>query len=360
MLSFIICLGILVLIHEWGHFIFARINGVFVEEFSIGFGFKLFAKKWGSTLYKICALPLGGYVKMKGENPDEQEEGKPQEPDSFAAKSIPRRLSIVLAGPFMNVVLCFLLIPAALMIGIHEPSMADGPAIVGQVVPGSPADAAGVLKDDAIVAVQSIPVTGWNGFVETVQKQGWLPLLLKITRDGKPITIIMISNYDSGMHRHLIGIQRGEIPTQLKRYPFGDAIKEGVDRALGLGQMTFAILGRLFKGELSYKALSGPLGIAKASAEVSKKGLGDILMFMAFLSMQLGILNLLPIPVLDGGHVFFMTIEAIIRRPVSVKIRGYAQIVGIVLLLSLMLAVTINDANTLFGLKAWITKLFSH
>lgn len=360
MFSFIVSLGILILVHEWGHFIVARLNGVFVEEFSIGFGFKLFAKKWGSTLYKVCLLPLGGYVKMKGENPDEQDENKPPESDSFAAKSVPRRLSIVLAGPFMNIVFCFLLIPAALIVGIHEPIMEDGPAIVGQVIPGGPAESAGIIKGDSLVAVQGQTVKGWNNFVESVQKQGWLPLAVKITRDGKTITAIMISSYDSGAQRHLIGIQRGDMTTQLKRYPFGEAIREGVDRSLGLGQMTFTILGRLFSGELSYKALSGPLGIAKASADVSKKGLGDMLMFMAFLSMQLGILNLLPIPVLDGGHVFFMGIETIIRRPVSVKIRSYAQVVGIVMLLSLMLMVTINDANTLFGLKAWISKLFSH
>lgn len=358
MLYFIISLGVLILIHEWGHFIMARRNGIFVEEFSIGFGPKLLAKKWGETLYKICLLPLGGYVKMKGESPDEQKEGEPMAPDSFAAKSVPRRLSVVLAGPVMNILLCFLLLPAALMVGVHEADVTDGPAIVGQVVPGSPADRAGIQTGDMILSVQGKPVQGWNGFVESVQKQGWLPLSLQLNREGQVRSAILLSQYDAGARRHLIGIQRGEIPTVLKRYPVGEAIRLGVQESIGLTKMTFAILGKLFTGELSYKALSGPLGIAKASSVVAKKGVGDFLHFMAFLSLQLGILNLLPIPVLDGGHVVFMLIESVRRKPISARIRGMAQMAGVVLLLTLMLAVTINDANTFFGLKQWLAKLF--
>lgn len=358
MLYFIISLGVLILLHEWGHFIMARRNGVFVDEFSIGFGPKLLAKKWGSTVYKICLLPLGGYVKMKGESPEEQKEGEPLAPDSFAAKSIPQRLSIVLAGPIMNIILCFVLMPAALMVGVHEASTEDGPAIVGHVIPGSPAEAAGVTAGDMIVAVQGKKITGWMNFVETVQAQGWLPLDIQVNREGKTLDKIMISQFDAGSKRHVIGIQRGEIPTVLKRYAPGEAIVMGFNESLQLGKMTFTIIGRLFKGELSYKALSGPLGIAKASSTVAKKGVGDFLHFMAFLSLQLGILNLLPIPVLDGGHVLFMGIEAVRRKPVSAMIRGYAQMVGVVLLLTLMLAVTINDANTMFGLKQWLGKLF--
>lgn len=358
MIPFIISLGVLILVHEWGHFILARWNGIFVDEFSIGFGPKLIAKKWGATLYKICLLPLGGYVKMKGENPEDQSEDVINAPDSFAAKSVPRRLSVVLAGPAMNIIMCFLLMPAALMVGVHEAGTDDGPAVVGHVVPGSPAEIAGILPDDQIMDVQGRPVTGWNGFVDAVQKQGWLPLALRIKRDRKMITTIMISQYDASARRHMIGIQRGDIPTELKRYPPLKAITTGVEECVGLTKMTFSILGRLFTGDLSYKSLSGPLGIAKASSVVAKKGVGDFLHFMAFLSLQLGVLNLLPIPVLDGGHVVFMAIESVRRRPVSLKVRGMAQMVGVVLLLTLMLAVTINDANTFFGLKTWLAKFF--
>lgn len=356
MIPFIISLGFLILIHEWGHFILARWNGIFVDEFSIGFGPKLIAKKWGNTLYKICLLPLGGYVKMKGESPEEQTEDVINAPDSFAAKSVPRRLSVVLAGPAMNIIMCFLLMPAALMVGVHEASTQDGPAVVGHVIPGSPADGAGILPGDRIVDVQGKPVAGWNGFVDAVQKQGWLPLALRVERDQKPMSVFMISRYDASAHRHMIGIQRGDITTELKRYPPMQAITTGFEESIGLTKMTFSILGRLFTGDLSYKSLSGPLGIAKASSVVAKKGVGDFLNFMAFLSLQLGILNLLPIPVLDGGHVVFMGIEAVRRRPIPAKIRGMAQLVGVVLLLTLMLAVTINDANTFFGLKAWLAR----
>lgn len=358
MLYFIISLGVLILLHEWGHFIMARKNGVFVDEFSIGFGPKLLAKKWGSTVYKICLLPLGGYVKMKGESPEEQKEGEPLAPDSFAAKSILQRLSIVLAGPVMNLLLCFVLMPAALMVGVHEASTEDGPAIVGHVIPGSPAEAAGITTGDLIVAVQGRRITGWINFVETVQAQGWLPLYLQISREGKTEGKMMLSQYDAGSKRHVIGIQRGEIPTVLKRYTPVEALQQGVAESWHLTKMTFTIIGKLFSGDLSYKALSGPLGIAKASATVAKKGAGDFLHFMAFLSLQLGILNLLPIPVLDGGHIVFMAIEAARRKPISAAIRGYAQMVGVVLLLTLMVAVTWNDANTFFGLKQWLAKLF--
>lgn len=358
MFYFIISLGILILVHEWGHFIVARINGIFVDEFSVGFGPRLIAKKWGSTLYKVCLLPLGGYVKMKGESPEEQAEDVINAPDSFAAKSVPRRLSVVLAGPAMNILMCFLLMPAALMVGVHEASTEDGPAVVGQVFPGSPAEVAGLVAGDRILTVQTRPVAGWNGFVETVQKQGWLPMALRIQRDHETINIILISQVDSSANRRMIGIQRGDIPTELKRYPPLQAITTGFEECVGLTKMTFSILGRLFSGNLSYKALSGPLGIAKASSVVARKGLGDFLHFMAFLSLQLGILNLLPIPVLDGGHVVFMAIEAVRRRPLSAKVRGMAQMVGVVLLLTLMLVVTVNDANTFFGLRTWLAKFF--
>lgn len=358
MFYFILSLGILILVHEWGHFILARLNGIFVEEFSIGFGPKLLAKKWGSTLYKLCLLPLGGYVKMKGESPEDQGDDIIMEPDSFAAKSVSRRLSVVLAGPTMNIIMCFLLLPAALMVGVHEVSMEDGPAVVGHVVPGGPADVAGIVAGDEIVSVQTQAVTGWNNFVESVQGQGWLPLVLNVQRGEEMMNLILIPQYDSSSKRHMIGIQRGDLPTELRRYAPLQAIQMGFDEGIGLTKMTFSILGRLFTGDLSYKALSGPLGIAKASSVVAKKGLGDFLHFMAFLSLQLGILNLLPIPVLDGGHVVFMLFETILRRPISAKVRGMAQMVGVVLLLTLMLVVTINDANTFFGLKMWLAKFF--
>lgn len=358
MFAFIIALGVLILVHEWGHFIVARWNGIFVEEFSIGFGPKLIAKKLGQTLYKISLLPLGGFVKMKGESPEDQKEGEPPAPDSFAAKTIPQRLSVVLAGPAMNILLCFLLMPAALMVGVHEPDLTDGPAIVGQVIPGSPASQAGVVAGDKITTVQGKPVTGWMSFVDSVQAAGWLPLVLTLSRNEATVRVIMMAGYDPASKRHVIGIQRGDIATQLKRYGPLEAVQQGFAEGLGLTKMTFAIIKKLFTGELSYKALSGPLGIAKASSTVAKRGIGDFLHFMAFLSLQLGILNLLPIPVLDGGHVLFMGIEAILRKPLPAKIRGAAQLVGVALLLTLMLVVTVNDANTLFGLKAWLAKLF--
>lgn len=358
MIAFIIALGVLILVHEWGHFIVARWNGIFVEEFSIGFGPKLIAKKVGETIYKISLLPLGGFVKMKGESPEEQKEGEPLAPDSFAAKKISQRLSVVLAGPFMNILFCFLLIPAALMVGVHEPDLTDGPAIVGQVMPDSPASLLGITSGDTVNAVQGRPVAGWMEFVEAVQKVGWLPVQLTVNREGKTLTVIMLANYDPGTRRHVIGIQRGGLSTTLKRYPPLEAIQNGFSEGLALTRMTFSIVGKLFTGEIGYKALSGPLGIAKASSTVAQKGLGDFLHFMAFLSLQLGILNLLPIPVLDGGHVLFMAIEAVCRKPLSARIRGAAQMVGVVLLLTLMLVVTINDANTFFGLKNWLAKLF--
>jgi len=358
MIYFIITLGFLVFMHELGHFLLARANGIDVEEFSVGFGPKLFAKKVGRTIYKICILPFGGYVKMKGENPEELKDGEPLEPDSFAAKSVPRRLSVVLAGPITNILLCFLVLPLAFMIGVHVPDLKDVPAAVGKVIPGSPADLAGIVEGDTIVSLQGQPVKSWNSFVEDVQKQGWLPLAVGITHDGHRSTKIILTQFDSGTRRHLIGVQRTDPVTTLERYGVVESVKMGVQEAWGMVDMTFAVLGKLFSGEIGIKALSGPLGIAKASATVAKKGFGDLLHFMAFLSIQLGILNLLPIPVLDGGHVLFMAIETIRRKPLSIKFRAMAQIVGLVMLLSLMLIVTVNDANTLFGLRRLFAKWF--
>lgn len=450
MIYFFLSLGFLILIHEWGHFIMARLNGIFVEEFSIGFGPKLLAKKWGATLYKISLLPFGGFVKMRGEGEDETDEATRNAPDSFSAKPLWSRFSVILGGPTMNILFCLLAMPLVFLLDTNSPKIFTEAPVVTYVLPQSPASAAGITVGDQILEINKTPVATWKEFNQRVQRSPgqvltltvrhgqreqqmtimpqsildqagqligiepflslandpiigtvmangaasqaklqagdrvtavngqaitvWTelvlgiqsatgkPLPLTVQRGAEKLTVILTPQYNDAAKRWVVGIQKTDqsasIPMITVTRSIAESFKLGMRESWDLTKLTFNILKQLFSGNLSYKALSGPLGIAKASAMVAERGFSDFLHFMAFLSLQLGILNLLPIPVLDGGHVVFLALEAIRGKPLSPKVRGAAQGVGMVLLLGLMLLVTVNDADSMWGIKQWFSKLF--
>jgi len=441
---FIIGLGLLVFIHEFGHFIMAKRAGIRVEQFSLGFGPKILGFRWGETEYKLSLLPLGGYVKMAGEDPEEGKE-MANDPRSFASQSMAKRLSVVLAGPVMNLVLAFVLMPIVFMIGRMEPTYfqqepvvlglkKDSPAaaaglgvgdkilsangksvknwdellqrimispneemtfevlhsssqteekkikltttpdgrvgylgiepiyfigsesIVDQVNPHSPAEKAGLKPKDKIVAINSQPILNWDEMTEQVSVAQGKPLNLEIDRAGQKLQLQVTPEYSDVHKKWVMGITK-DIPkgAYLKhRYDFVSAVQKGVQENIKLFKLTFEVLKKLFSFKLSYKALGGPLQIAQTTAQAAKAGLGDFFYFLAFLSMQLGIFNLLPIPVLDGGHVVFLFFEALRRKPLSVRTRLVAQQIGMVLLLCLMVVATFNDIDSIWGFqKIW-------
>ncbi len=428
-LSFIVVLGILVLVHELGHFLVAKFLGVGVERFSIGYPPKMFGFWRGETEYCVSWIPLGGYVKMFGEAPGEEEKDT-QDPKMFNGRPPLQRAGIVLAGPVMNLVLAFALMPLVFMIGMQIPVAMEQPVEIGWVVPDSPADnaglqrgdrvlgfegretknwteflgfsgdiygkevsldvfrngkkmsvaldtrslkdsdhfgfmppmepvigslapgypaeKAGVLKGDRIVSVGGLPVSDWNEMALIIHNSPDKPITLQLERKGSPVSVKVTPRHDPDSGRGLVGISP-ENETVLRKYPFTEAISRGFERNFQLLGMTFSFLGDLLTFNASIKMLGGPIMIFQVTGEAARTGMSEFIAFMAFLSLQLGILNLFPIPVLDGGHILFLLVEGVIGRPIEPQYREMAQRVGFLLLMLLILVVSYNDIARIFA-----------
>jgi regulator of sigma E protease len=343
----IIGLGVLIVIHEFGHFLFAKASGVGVLTFSVGFGPKLWKKKIGETEYALSAFPLGGYVKMVGEDPDEEVQqvdiGK-----SFAHKRLWQRIAIVAAGPGFNLLLAvFFLMIVFTFYGVPVLSTQ-----VGGVEAGSPADRAGIRKGDRIVAVNDQSVGEWEELSKRIKESQGRPLNLKIRRDSQDLVVTAEPTkresrtiFGEKREEWMIGI--GSHVTIEKGNP-GLAIVKAVQQTYDYAKLTLVALYKMISGEVSPRNLGGPILIAQMAGQQAQEGLGSFLGFMAILSINLGVLNLLPIPVLDGGHLLFFLVEAIIGKPVAVKHREVAQQVGIFLLMLLMIYAFYNDIARFF------------
>lgn len=235
--------------------------------------------------------------------------------------------------------------------------------IVGSVSPNSPAEKAGLTEKDHIVTVENQPVKSWTEMSHLIRGSEGKEIKLTLTRDGQTKTVALVPIYNEEARAWIIGITKFVDPNSmiLKRYSFFGAVKAGFQETWKLFRLTGDVLGRLFTFRLSYKTLGGPIQIAQVTGAAARTGIGEFFYFLAFLSMQLGILNLLPIPVLDGGHVLFMCIEGIRRKPLSLKIRNSLTQLGLVFLLGLMVLITFNDVDRIWGLsKIWekITGIF--
>lgn len=457
-IAFVIVLGLLIFFHELGHFLMAKWIGIRVERFSLGFGPKIIGCQYGETEYWLSAFPLGGYVKMTGENPDEPLEGKPWE---FASRTVWERARVVLCGPGMNLILAVVFLSIPFLIGRHVPAYLsqkpvigwvdhdspaekaglrvgdlilaidgektpewqvvetiiathpktemdflverDGteryikatteeigsigmgslgvdryiPASIGGLNPGYPAEKAGLEVGDNILAIDDQPVNHWYELAKIIHENPDTPIQLKIDRDGNIFQVTVtpmafsagsktsvfnrLALWVKGLFGHappeqetdeasaeetqkygLIGISQYQ-ETVLKKYGLFGSIKKGFDESIKLLVVTFEFLYKLIAGKASPKSLGGPIMIAHVAGEAAKTGMGELIYFMGFLSLQLGILNLLPIPVLDGGHLLFFTLEVIKRKPVSIKAREIAQQIGLAILLLLMIYVFYND-----------------
>ena len=345
--SFAIVLGVLIFVHEFGHFIVAKILGVGVEKFSLGFGPRIFGKKIGMTDYRISALPLGGYVKMVGEAPD-SELDESQVPLSFSHKSLFERSLIVLAGPVFNILLSVVVFFAFLQISglpILQPE-------VGGTQEGMPAHKAGILAGDRIVAVDGRPVSQWDEMAEIVKESGGRPLNFELLRNETTVSVQVVPRltpsqniYGEAVEKYIIGIAPSGAFTIRRLSPI-EAMARGVSETWQIAKVTVLVIEKILTGSVSAKkALGGPIMIAQIAGEHAKEGVSDLIGFIAVLSVMLGIINLLPIPVLDGGHLLFFLIEAVSRRPVNVKMREVAQQIGIFVLILLMIYVIYNDIS---------------
>jgi len=429
-ISFILVLGILVTVHELGHFLVAKALGIGVETFSIGFPPRMFGFKWGETEYCISWIPLGGYVKLKGEGPDEVAED-PDDPALFSSRPPHQRAGVILAGPVMNLILAFIVMPLVFMVGLAVPAYLDDPPVTGWVEPGSPVDKVGIIpgdlilnvngqetatweqffeksalttdnklevqvqgsagvrsvnidladaedgrigiqppmpptiggltqgypaqkagieKGDRILAMGQVPVSHWSEMARIIHASAGKSLTVKILRGTEELELSVTPVLDEKSGNGLMGISpRSESVT--RRFGPVDAVAKGFERNVELLGMTFSFIWDLVTGQSSIKNLGGPIMIFQVTGEAARAGLAEFLAFMAFLSLQLGVLNLFPIPVLDGGHLVFLTAEGILRRPLELRTREMAQRVGFFLLILLIIVISYNDILRIFGGK---------
>jgi len=341
----VIVLGLLILFHELGHFFVAKRVGVGVTKFSIGFGPVIFGRRVGRTEYALSAIPLGGFVKMVGEDPEE-ELSEADRAIAFQTQPLWKRAAIVLAGPAANLVFAF--VAFSLVAAIYGARVPSELAKVGGVIPNMPAAAAGLQAGDVILAVGDTPVEKWDKLAESTRASGSKPVALTLQRGETRVQVTLTPEErpDKNLFgetlgtAYVIGIERG---FDQEDVGIVTAIVTGAEQTAWWVQTLLMSIVKLLQGRIPTKEIGGPILIAQAAGEQARMGLEYLLHFMAVISINLGVLNLLPIPVLDGGHLLFFTLEAVMRRPLDLRHREIAQQVGLVVLLSLMVFAFYND-----------------
>lgn len=345
--SALVALGILIVFHELGHFLVAKKTGVGVLTFSIGFGPKIFGKKVGETEYLVSAFPLGGYVKMVGEDP-EQEVQEVDNERSFSNQSLTKRFAIVAAGPVFNFILSILVF-TLIFVFFGMPVLTTQ---IGSVESNSPAERAGLQKGDRILSIGTRPIEKWEDLSMQIKESGGKSLVLRVERDGGQIDISVQPMEREGRTVFgekttfwVVGIA-SDVVIQKSNPLMG--MWQGVYKTGEYSVLTLVALYKMVTGDISPKNLGGPLLIAQLAGEQARQGLWNFLFFVAILSVNLGVLNLLPIPILDGGHLFFFLLEGMRGRPVALRHRERAQQVGVFLLILIMIYAFYNDIARFF------------
>jgi regulator of sigma E protease len=422
-----IVLGIMVFIHELGHFLAAKYFGIRVETFSIGFGKRIWGFERGGTDYRLSILPFGGYVKMAGENPDDPHSGAP---DEFQMKPRWQRFIVGAMGPAMNIVLSIGLLTGLYMFRYQKPAYAEGPAVIGYIEPDSAAAKAGLQPGDTITQFAGLQNPGWTDIEIKVASNANQTLQVAAARNGSEITANLIPEPtgraqlgDVGWAPHMpakiqevesdlpagkAGLRAGDVlveidgqpvsywpavsdhiqknqgkPMQIvyrrgaelisttltpvpstvngeteprwrigvqftseminRSLPFGAALSESLATNKKFGLLIFEFLGKIFSRELSPRTLEGPIGIARLSGAALRQSFADLISLMAAISLNLGIFNLLPIPVLDGGLMLMLLIEGLIRRDLSMKLKERVTQVGFAFLMLIAVFTVYND-----------------
>jgi regulator of sigma E protease len=348
-LSVIIVLGILIFVHELGHFLVAKLSGVGVLKFSLGFGPKIVGKKYGETEYVISAIPLGGYVKLLGET-DGEELSEEDKKRSFAEQTVYKRIAIVAAGPAFNFLFAAVAFAVIFALGVPVTT-----ARVGAVQAESPAAVAGIQEGDLVREISGRAVSNWEEMAETIRSSGGKTLTVVVERNGDEKKLEVTPKQSERPNifgepetTYVIGIGMSNETFLQRKGPFG-AVLAGIGETWWFTKLTYLSIVKIIQRVVSPKELGGPIFIAKMSGDVARQGFVPFLFFMAILSVNLGVLNLLPIPVLDGGHLMFFAIELVTKREVNVKWREAAQTAGFFLLILLMFWVTYNDIVKIWG-----------
>jgi len=349
-LSTLFVLGILVFVHELGHFLVAKKSGIRVERFSLGFPPKMIGKKIGETEYMISWIPLGGYVKLAGENPDEIS-GQPWE---FHSKPVLTRALVILAGPLMNFFLAILFFWGIFFLAGQQ-KIQDDQTVIGFVSQGSPAQLAGIKENDQILAINGIPVKNFKEMSDLIHKQPEKKISVKWKRGGQVFEKEILTKKDkvideTGTPKEIGKIGVGPVAIRIKLNIF-QALIAGIGITFTFCAEILKFLYGLITGTLSIKLIGGPIFIAQIAGETARQGILSLMSFTALLSVNLALLNLLPIPALDGGHLLFLLIEKLRGKPLSLKQRSIIQQIGMAFLLLLIILVTYNDIFRLIGNK---------
>lgn len=370
LIPFLITIGVLIVVHEFGHFIVAKWCGVGVLRFAIGFGPAIFKKRIGETEYRLCPIPLGGYVRMVGDMPDmitgEQEtdaevrgeateeygENLPPEVERmikdksrwFIEKSLWQRTAIVAAGPIFNFL--FSLIAVALSLAYFGENVPLNEPRIGDVSVGAPAKEAGLLPGDVILSVDGASIASWDQLAESINASQGKEVRLEVSRAAEIFFLPIVPQEkeinlgpDGKSKRFLIGISPASKHEQVSIFT---AAKASLQWNYMVTSKTIEGLWGMIAGHVSPKELAGPVFIYHAAGEQSRKGVESLLYFMALLSVSLAVLNLLPVPVLDGGHLLFFFLEAIFG-PIKTSRKEAAQMVGMFLLIGMMVFAVTND-----------------
>jgi len=342
LISFIVVLSILVVVHEFGHFIVAKKMGVRVEKFSIGFGPEIFGVTRGETRYSVSIIPLGGYVKLSGETGIEGLKGEKWE---YLSRTVGERARIIFAGPLLNYILAFVIFSFVFMAG--NPTLTS---VIGKVMPDYPAESSGLKAGDKILNINGKDVIYWDDVTNIVHTSNNQEMNLVVERLGQKIALVVMPKsqemdtiFGSRKNISIIGIvPSGDVV--FVKYGFFKSIYMGAEKLWTLTYITCRALWASVTGAIPIKeSMTGPIGIFYITGQAAKLGLVYLLQLMGVLSASLAIFNLLPVPVLDGGHILFLAIEKIRRKPVSVKMQENVTQVGMSLLIVLMLFVFYND-----------------
>jgi regulator of sigma E protease len=341
-------LAVVIFVHELGHFAVAKGCRVEVLVFSMGFGPTLFSRKIGETTYRLALIPFGGYVRMAGQEDDGDD--PPSDPSrGFSKKTLRERAAIVVAGPAVNIVFAFVVLFVAFF--AYGKLVPANDARVGGLVAGSPAEVGGLAIGDIVESVNGRAVAGWDEFSTRVRESGGEPLVLTL-RDAEGVNREVTVTPKVTPHQdefgevvgesYMIGIQR-----HFDHEPAGlfESVRMAGVSTYRMSAMIFTMLGRLIQGRVSASDLGGPIMIAQEAGRLAETGLEPLLRFIALISVNLGVLNILPFPVLDGGHLMFFAIEGLRGRPLSIRVREIAQQFGVLLLVALMVFVVFNDIS---------------